>query len=62
MSTYETDPRVRPASIGAYPKRRPPVTDLPPMHSARPAEPAYADFFEAEREAAAAGRGAFARI
>ena len=62
MSTYETDPRVRPASIGAYPKRRPPVTELPPMRSARLPEPAYADFFEVEREAVAAERQAFAVI
>jgi hypothetical protein len=54
MSLYETDPRVRPAAIEAYPKRRPPVPDLPPMRSARPPEPAYADFFEDEHGAVAA--------
>ena len=54
MSLYETDPRVLPASIGAYPKRRPPVPDLPPMRSVRPPEPAYADFFEVEHRAVAA--------
>jgi len=61
MSLYETDPRVRPASIGAYPKRRPPVTELPPMRSVRPPEPAYADFFEDERAAAAEREAVAAR-
>jgi hypothetical protein len=51
MSIYEADPRVRPATIGAYPKRRRPVTVLPPMRSARLPEPSYADFFAAESAA-----------
>ncbi|ROP73465.1 hypothetical protein EDF18_2829 [Frigoribacterium sp. PhB107] len=54
MSLYISDPRVHPASIGAYPKRRRPVTVLPPMRSARPPEPCYADFFDAGRTARAA--------
>ena len=53
MSLYEKDPRVRPAAIEAYPKRRPPVPALPPMRSVRPPEPAYADFFEGEHAALA---------
>ena len=61
MSLYETDPRVRPAAIAAYPKRRLPVPDLPPMRSARPPEPAYADFFEVEHAALAAGSAVAAR-
>ena len=54
MSLYISDPRVHPASIGAYPKRRRPVTVLPPVRSARPPEPAYADFFEVGRAATVA--------
>jgi len=54
MSLYLSDPRVHPASIGAYPKRRRPVTVLPPMRSVRPPEPSYSDFFAVERSAVAA--------
>jgi hypothetical protein len=52
MSLYESDPRVRPASIGAYPRRRRPVTALPPMRSARLPEPSYADFFAVDQAVA----------
>ena len=54
MSLYEADPRARPVAIGAYPKRRRPLTVLPPMRSVRPPEPSYADFFEVERAVAVA--------
>jgi hypothetical protein len=47
MSVYESDPRIAPASIGTYPKRRRPVTVLPPLQP-RPVEARYVDFFEGE--------------
>jgi hypothetical protein len=57
MSLYESDPRVRPASIGAYPRRRRPVART--YRAGRLDEPSYSDFFVTQGVAAVAVAAGF---